>query len=465
MKPDPRPKQAPADVGSEKPRIKMQLYKTEPCQNWTMYGVCRYGNLCKFAHGMEEQRSRLRHPKYKTSLCKDFPLGKCTFGNRCNFAHSLEELRSSVPAASGTASPSQPSHQQQQHLLIQTPVRILPDGRMISSFTPVSSSANGGGPGGDADDQDDDGRGLRRYQSMGTLRAMPAALVPAVSNTAFGASGDTMSSAFAASSHPWSAQAQTPAQAALHLHHDQNSIARRVASLSQLPSLYSTGTPQSSLYLPGTAAYNPSSPLVHQSPVMSTPSPREFDASSGQILSDTTFAGGDWTYQQQHHLPAQALQQPVQRRTLTSSISMQTLPRFKAPVSWDNAHPFGMPAAGSATGSFGSQHLHTISSQSSATLIDSDVWSSSAYSPALEQTPPKLSESRFFPASADIQPATSGLRPCQPPSPYGSHHQLRRQQSTDDWVLLRNAHDRNVPKPFLDQSIPSAAAVARGLYR
>ncbi|KAI8325053.1 hypothetical protein GQ54DRAFT_244471, partial [Martensiomyces pterosporus] len=75
---------------------KMQLYKTEPCQNWAMYGTCRYGNLCKFAHGMTEQRSRLRHPKYKTSLCKDFPLGKCTFGVRCNFAHSLDELRISL---------------------------------------------------------------------------------------------------------------------------------------------------------------------------------------------------------------------------------------------------------------------------------------------------------------------------------------------------------------------------------
>ncbi|KAJ2626289.1 hypothetical protein H4R22_004866, partial [Coemansia sp. RSA 1290] len=118
-------KAKPSEAASEKPRIKMQLYKTEPCQNWVMYGVCRYGNLCKFAHGMTEQRSRLRHPKYKTSLCKDFPLGKCTFGNRCNFAHSLDELRSPLPRSAGVGSSQQAQEQQQltaqQQMLLQTP--------------------------------------------------------------------------------------------------------------------------------------------------------------------------------------------------------------------------------------------------------------------------------------------------------------------------------------------------------
>ncbi|PVU93165.1 hypothetical protein BB559_003427 [Furculomyces boomerangus] len=74
------------------PNIKSELYKTEQCKNWVLYGTCRYGDACKFAHGFVEQRGRERHLKYKTSLCKDYPLGKCTFGIRCNFAHSTSEL-------------------------------------------------------------------------------------------------------------------------------------------------------------------------------------------------------------------------------------------------------------------------------------------------------------------------------------------------------------------------------------
>ncbi|KAJ1718352.1 hypothetical protein LPJ61_006676, partial [Coemansia biformis] len=84
-----------------------------------------YGNLCKFAHGLCEQRSRLRHPMYKTSLCKDFPLGKCTFGSRCNFAHSIDELRSSLPASPIAAEKHQPQHQPQpQHHHFQPPQQL-----------------------------------------------------------------------------------------------------------------------------------------------------------------------------------------------------------------------------------------------------------------------------------------------------------------------------------------------------
>ncbi|OMJ23534.1 Zinc finger protein zfs1 [Smittium culicis] len=84
---------ANSESGSEgKINIKQELFKTEQCKNWILYGTCRYGDACKFAHGFVEQRCRDRHNKYKTSLCKDYPLGKCTFGIRCNFAHSTSEL-------------------------------------------------------------------------------------------------------------------------------------------------------------------------------------------------------------------------------------------------------------------------------------------------------------------------------------------------------------------------------------
>ncbi|KAJ2483265.1 hypothetical protein IWW56_000457 [Coemansia sp. RSA 2131] len=442
-------KPTPSEAGSDKPRIKMQLYKTEPCQNWAMYGVCRYGNLCKFAHGMNEQRSRYRHPKYKTSLCKDFPLGKCTFGNRCNFAHSLDELRSSLSGGPGSAQLSlTPTNQ---HMMGQTPVRMLPDGRMLTTYTPILDATPG-------DLEQDDARGLRRYQSMGTLRAMPAATAPttapAIPEATFSAVYDNMPTAFA-----------SPTQPLLHLHQEHSNVARRVASLSQLPTLRSSAQTTGSAYLHGlgltTAAYMPTSPLVHRSPAMSSPSPAEYDTTPVQPVSDSTMvAQNDWMQQPQYMKSAQ-------RRTLTSSISMQTLPRFKVPVAWDsqpslagslNSHNYAVSSQSPAA-----YHTHnfTVSSQSSATLIDSDVWASTLYSPAMDSAAYKPQESRFFP-SADAQPSLSAASPrVFPSSPYNSHHQLRRQQSTDDWVLLRNAQ-HPASKPLWEPSVPH---VAKSLYR
>ncbi|KAJ1869436.1 hypothetical protein LPJ55_005354 [Coemansia sp. RSA 990] len=433
-------KAKPSEAASEKPRIKMQLYKTEPCQNWVMYGVCRYGNLCKFAHGMTEQRSRLRHPKYKTSLCKDFPLGKCTFGNRCNFAHSLDELRSPLPRSAGVGSSQQAQEQQQltaqQQMLLQTPVRMLPGGRMLSSFTPVSANSSAITSDTIASNNDD-ARGLRRYQSMGTLRALPVTTAPLPTAPALPEAAIGNSTAFG-----------SPTQPLLHLRQEQNTVARRVASLSQLPTLRPSGVlPPGSAYLQGlgtaVTAYVPTSPLVHHSPAMSSSSP-EYEVASIQPSSDSTLTGhGDWPGHQ-----SQYLQPPDQRRMLTSSISMQTLPRFKAPVAWD-AQPVSSALA--------TQNLHTISSQSSATLIDSDVWAATSYSPLVDSTS-KPQESRFFPAPNDSASAASPRLNLS--SPY-SHHQLRRQQSTDDWAFLRGSQN-HPSKSLWDSAISSGT---KGLFR
>ncbi|KAJ2080243.1 hypothetical protein H4R24_003218 [Coemansia sp. RSA 988] len=445
-----------AEPNEDKPRIKMQLYKTEPCQNWAIYGVCRYGNLCKFAHGINEQRSRLRHPKYKTSLCKDFPLGKCTFGNRCNFAHTLDELRSSPP--SGAITPQQQSQQilpqqPQQQVLVQTPVKMLPDGRLISSFTPMTTASSQGD---DDSSAHSEARSLRRYQSMDTLRAgVPHAPVPAIIESVYHGTSDSMSPAFA-----------SPTQPLLHLQQGRGNVARRVSSLSQLPSLRTSAVPPASAYLQGIAGpsailpYNPTSPLVHQSPVMSTPSPHEFDPPAAQLLSDTnTLATNEWL-----HYPPQYLQQqqqqhqrPMQRRPLTSSISMQTLPQFKNPVSWD-AQPAAMP--NTAASSLGAQHLHTISAQSSATLIESDVWTTNTYS-TIQDTTPKPLESRFFPTPVEPHTTNNESLRAFPQSPYVSHRQLRRQQSTDDWILLRNAIDPISTSMWE----PSLSPVAKNYHR
>ena len=44
------------------------LYKTELCNSWIERGVCRYGSKCQFAHGEQELRPVIRHPKYKTEV-------------------------------------------------------------------------------------------------------------------------------------------------------------------------------------------------------------------------------------------------------------------------------------------------------------------------------------------------------------------------------------------------------------
>mmetsp|Transcript_22254 Transcript_22254/g.55822 ORF Transcript_22254/g.55822 Transcript_22254/m.55822 type:complete len:247 (-) Transcript_22254:139-879(-) len=50
--------------------------------------MCRYGLKCQFAHGREELRPVMRHPKYKTEICKTFhTIGTCPYGKRCRFIH------------------------------------------------------------------------------------------------------------------------------------------------------------------------------------------------------------------------------------------------------------------------------------------------------------------------------------------------------------------------------------------
>lgn len=100
-------------------------YKTELCKSFTETGYCRYGAKCQFAHGKEEVRPILRHPKYKTEvslsntnccihmhknyidcprlnvqICKTFhTTGTCPYGIRCRFIHtkSKEESILAIP--------------------------------------------------------------------------------------------------------------------------------------------------------------------------------------------------------------------------------------------------------------------------------------------------------------------------------------------------------------------------------
>jgi len=68
-------------------------YKTELCRQFTIYGNCKYGEKCQFAHGDLELREVKKHPKYKTELCKTFHLtGFCNYGKRCHFIHKASSL-------------------------------------------------------------------------------------------------------------------------------------------------------------------------------------------------------------------------------------------------------------------------------------------------------------------------------------------------------------------------------------
>ena len=68
-------------------------WKTEICRNWEMYGECKYGNYCAFAHGDSELKTRKLSFNYKTKACKQFfELGYCSYGIRCQFSHKKEDF-------------------------------------------------------------------------------------------------------------------------------------------------------------------------------------------------------------------------------------------------------------------------------------------------------------------------------------------------------------------------------------
>ncbi|KAG1703299.1 hypothetical protein DVH05_008208 [Phytophthora capsici] len=77
------------DCGRLPQTARNNLYKTELCKHFTENGSCRYGSKCQFAHGEDELRGVLRHPKYKTTRCKAYlSTGKCMYGSRCRFIHT-----------------------------------------------------------------------------------------------------------------------------------------------------------------------------------------------------------------------------------------------------------------------------------------------------------------------------------------------------------------------------------------
>ena len=69
-------------------------WKTEICHYWEMYGECKYGDNCAFAHGDSELKQRKLTYNYKTKPCKQFfEIGYCSYGSRCQFSHKKEDLK------------------------------------------------------------------------------------------------------------------------------------------------------------------------------------------------------------------------------------------------------------------------------------------------------------------------------------------------------------------------------------
>ncbi|XP_042886169.1 uncharacterized protein LOC122262261 isoform X2 [Penaeus japonicus] len=67
-------------------------YKTELCRSYQLYGVCKYGARCNYAHGLVQLRGASRHGKYKTRNCQSYHhTGSCRYGARCSFIHDPEE--------------------------------------------------------------------------------------------------------------------------------------------------------------------------------------------------------------------------------------------------------------------------------------------------------------------------------------------------------------------------------------
>ena len=66
-------------------------WKTEICRYWEIYGDCKFGDNCAFAHGDAELKKRKMTFNYKTKPCKQFfELGYCSYGSRCQFSHKKE---------------------------------------------------------------------------------------------------------------------------------------------------------------------------------------------------------------------------------------------------------------------------------------------------------------------------------------------------------------------------------------
>ena len=67
----------------------LNKFKTEKCKNFELFGECKFGSSCFFAHGKNELRSKTSFSDfYKTKLCRNyFKNGFCHYSSRCQYFH------------------------------------------------------------------------------------------------------------------------------------------------------------------------------------------------------------------------------------------------------------------------------------------------------------------------------------------------------------------------------------------
>ena len=66
-----------------------EKFKTEICKNFSISGICKWGDKCSFAHGKHELRSRIiLNDCYKTKICNHYhKAGFCPYSSRCQYFH------------------------------------------------------------------------------------------------------------------------------------------------------------------------------------------------------------------------------------------------------------------------------------------------------------------------------------------------------------------------------------------
>lgn len=59
-------------------------FKTELCKNFELQGICKFGDACCYAHGIDELRDKTHlNSNYKSKICKHFHgQGGCPYGLR-----------------------------------------------------------------------------------------------------------------------------------------------------------------------------------------------------------------------------------------------------------------------------------------------------------------------------------------------------------------------------------------------
>ena len=81
------------------------------CKNFELYGTCKYGDKCSFAHGKQQIMNKTDvSASYKTRICKKYVNnGYCPYGLRCQFIHDEREMAQNLSPRSETSEPASPN--------------------------------------------------------------------------------------------------------------------------------------------------------------------------------------------------------------------------------------------------------------------------------------------------------------------------------------------------------------------